>query len=74
MLVIFLFCIASLTLFAFALVTYFIISMVQLVGLGEGFWSVWIVQLDLFLAILTIGFWIGAIRLANKKEKLKSLT
>gem|GEM_PF-6641522 len=38
--------------------TILIYGLVQLVGMGKGFWSVWITQLDIFCIVAALIFWI----------------
>lgn len=51
--------------------TYFIFSMVQLVGMGEDFWSVWVVQLDIVLGVTSILSWVWVI-IKTKKRRHKN--
>jgi ABC-type sugar transport system permease subunit len=57
-----------LTLF-FALLTTFIIGMVQLVGKGDNFWGNGIVQLDIILGIASVSFWVAVIWLTIRRKK-----
>jgi hypothetical protein len=41
----------------FIALTYFIVGMIQLVGMGKGFWAVPIVWIDILLGIASIGLW-----------------
>jgi len=49
--------------------TYFIFGMVQFVGAGEGFWSVWVVQLDILFGAISLFAWGWTLAKTIEKKK-----